>query len=267
LTHGEKELVMRKLLSDFRLIRMLKVPFGIKGAIKVYWQLKRGKNLYKVHLPLYGRDIFLREHSSDFSVFLQVFCLNDYLFNAESDINTIVDAGANVGYTAVYFSRRYPNAKIICIEPDQKNFELLKMNTEGLANVTCLLGALWNEETSISLIDDGHQEWGYITVPSDGLDNPMHNKVKTYTVTGIKELMGFKQIGLLKMDIEGSEREVFENGYDEWLGQCRYIIIELHDRLKPGCTKNVFKAVAEYDYSSRTLGEHILLMNESLNKA
>jgi len=257
---------MRKLLSDFRLIRMLKVPFGMKGALKVYWQLKRGRGLFKVSLPVYNRDIFLRKGSSDFSVFLQVFCLNDYLFNATVDISTIIDAGANVGYTAVYFSRRYPNAKIICIEPDQKNFELLKMNTDGLENVTCLLGALWNEETSISLIDDGHQEWGYITIPSDGLGNSMYNQVKTYTVNGIKELMGFKHIGLLKMDIEGSEREVFQGGYDQWLGQCNYIIIELHDRLKPGCTRNVFKAVAEYDYSSRTLGEHILLENESLNK-
>ena len=40
-------------------------------------------------------------------------------------VRVILDCGANVGITALYFAWRYPNARIFCIEPDDQNFELL----------------------------------------------------------------------------------------------------------------------------------------------
>lgn len=40
----------------------------------------------------------------------------------------IIDAGANIGLTSVYLANRFPNARILALEVDQQNFELLAEN-------------------------------------------------------------------------------------------------------------------------------------------
>jgi hypothetical protein len=54
---------------------------------------------------------------------------------------------------------------------------------------------------------------------------------------------GFHHVDILKIDIEGAELEVFSNGAEEWLSRVNLIIIETHDRFRPGSEEAVRKAV------------------------
>lgn len=70
--------------------------------------------------------------------------------------------------------------------------------------------------------------------------NEVHKDGSTYEVIslGVKEVaQEFEHfhIDLLKLDIEGAEKEVFLHGSEEWLDQVDVIAVELHDRLEPGC--------------------------------
>jgi hypothetical protein len=69
-------------------------------------------------------------------------------------------------------------------------------------------------------------------------------------------------IDILKVDIEGSEKEVFENS-STWIDRIRVIVIELHDRYKKGCSQAVWRAATEFCYRLQRGDTAILLRKES----
>jgi hypothetical protein len=72
------------------------------------------------------------------------------------------------------------------------------------------------------------------------------------------QLTGYSTIDILKLDIEGAEKEVFSN-CDKWLGNVRILMIELHDHLKPGCSSIVYSALAKFNFSECRNGTTIVL--------
>ena len=75
--------------------------------------------------------------------------------------------------------------------------------------------------------------------------------------------MKWNYIDILKLDIEGSEKEVFSAGFENWMPKTKVIIIELHDAMKPGCSRAVFAAVNKYNFSFNIKGENIIFTNLS----
>ena len=71
----------------------------------------------------------------------------------------IIDAGANVGLSAVFYANRFPNARIIAIEPEPSNYEMLKRNVVPYSNVTPVQAALWKENGPLRLFDTGGREY------------------------------------------------------------------------------------------------------------
>ncbi len=105
----------------------------------------------------------MRLNTSDFPTFDQVFIQQEYDFDISRAPKVIVDAGANIGLASIYFANKYPDAKIIAIEPEQSNFKLLEMNVSPYPNVIPVQAALWNKNEDINLIDPGLGKWGFMT--------------------------------------------------------------------------------------------------------
>ena len=61
-------------------------------------------------------------------------------------------------------------------------------------------------------------------------------------------IRGFENIDLLKLDIEGAEREIFGTGDLDWMNRTRAIIIELHDRFRPGCEAAFLSAAKRFGF-------------------
>ena len=59
--------------------------------------------------------------------------------------------------------------------------------------------------------------------------------------------LGFEKIDLLKIDIEGAELDVFSENYERWIGAFNYMIVEVHDELRAGCSRAVMTAVGGDD--------------------
>ena len=74
----------------------------------------------------------------------------------------------------------------------------------------------------------------------------------------------FPKIDILKLDIEGSEKELFETNFEDWLPKTKILIIELHDAMKTGCSKSVFNAISKYDFSFSIKGENIIFTNNAI---
>jgi FkbM family methyltransferase len=210
------------------------------------------------------RPITLRSRSSDFETFVQVLGDREYDVPQLSEPKVIVDAGANIGLASRYFAERWPNAKIIALEPESSNFELLCRNVAGCPNVTPLKRALWKSSGSIELFDPGLDKWAFranTDVAETGetwLGTP--HSVGTTPCVSVADLMReyrLPRIDLLKVDIEGAEKEVFAASA-EWIDKVEVVVVELHDRFKRGCAYSFYNATQDFAVEVHK-GEHIFM--------
>jgi FkbM family methyltransferase len=206
----------------------------------------------------------LRFPSSDIDTFEQIFVGNEYDFLVETQPRVIVDAGANIGLASIYFANRYPEAKIIAIEPEQSNFELLRENVAPYANIIPLQAALWHKNEEIDLIDPGRGKWGFMTQNKESEPNPattspdaICHTVKAVTVDRLMDEYALDRINILKIDIEGAEKEVFSNTAS-WIDKMDSIVIELHDYLRPGCLDSFYHGAKGFDHEWLQ-GENVIL--------
>ena len=174
----------------------------------------------------------------------------------------ILDCGGNIGCAAVYFANKYPTAQIYSVEPERDNFKMLKFNTAFYDNIHPIKSALWDKETFIRVEDRGFGIAGFMTFETTA-DDP--EAFRTTTVGKLLADSGFDEIDLLKIDIEGAEKEVFgAPDVNEWLPKVKVLTIELHDRMKLGCSYEFFKAVSKYNWFFAFRGENLIFIRESL---
>jgi FkbM family methyltransferase len=141
----------------------------------------------------------------------------------------IVDCGANIGTSALWFSVRYPEAHIVAIEPAPDNFELLSRNCRGL-NAELLQAGIGALDGSAWLADPNGGGMGYRT---NGKDTGIEVRIVSLaTVMASKPESSFTPF-LLKVDIEGAERTMFTASPD-LLNQFPLIVMEPHDWMFPG---------------------------------
>jgi len=222
----------------------------------------------RARVPGSGAGLLVRLGTSDIEVFVQVYGCREYEWEFTIAPRVIVDAGAYTGLSTAFFAMRYPDAKIVAIEPDDDNFGLLARNTAGFANVHLLQAALWSESGVVSLVDPGDGAWGIrlAELARAGASEAAPGKaVRAVTVPDVLRVHGLGRIDLLKVDIEGSEMEVFSHA-DPWISSVEAISVELHDRFKPGCSSAFFKAVEDFPVQLRR-GEYVFMArDESLRR-
>lgn len=193
----------------------------------------------------FGKMI-IRKGDSDIRVFKQIFLDEVYqFFPQDFSPKIILDAGANVGYSAVWFASKFPNAKILAIEPEKSNFDVLKKNTESRSTIFPIQAGLWFEKTFLKIHDTKAGSWAFETkLPKDG----EKTDVETVTIPELIRDYQLTQIDLLKIDIEGAEYELFENHAEDWLPFVNMIMIETHDRMRPGCSDLIDKVIKPFGF-------------------
>ena len=198
-----------------------------------------------VSVPHGDRPITIRLGTSDILVWHSVFVRSEYGFDLPDQPQTIVDAGAYIGISAIYFARRYPDATIYALEPESSNFKLLIENTEPYSNIIPLNVALSSHTGQVELHDQSSGHWGFSTVPVNHAGPLPGTTVEAASVDSLLERYKLQRVDLLKMDVEGAEKTIFEHS-DQWIEQVDAIFVELHDRLNPGCTKAFEKATPAF---------------------
>ena len=163
---------------------------------------------------------------SDAFIFSELFLHNYYDMKLVGRPRNILDLGANIGLTTIYWSKVYPEAELACVEPMPNNLEILKWNiAENKVNTTVLEGAVAVADGEIRMEiaekDFGHQ------VATDAVTGRETIKVNAYSMPTIISRLGWSEIDLLKVDIEGYEAYLLRENRD-WLRQVNHMIIELH---------------------------------------
>jgi FkbM family methyltransferase len=227
-----------------------------KGGLQLYSNINRKANdIFEVRIKDILHPFYLRGNSTDIHVFEQVFAFKQYKISYNFKPEYIFDLGANTGLASVYFKNVYPDATIIAVEPDPKNFEILLKNTAAYKNIHCYMGGIWNKTTALEIIDTGKGEWAYITKE---VSVASESTIDAVTIDTLMHQYNIPKIDILKLDIESAEKEVFEGEHQKWMPKVKAMIIELHDRYKPGCSESFFKAMSNYKFSTRLRGENII---------
>jgi len=238
--------------------------FGRSGFL-VFWKIKN-KSTNDIKISKVRTPISLRSGTSDIPLFYEIFWKNEYGFNLSFEPVNIIDAGANIGLAALFFANKYPNTKIISIEPEKSNFDLMLMNINDYPNIIPLrkgLSNLSNQKNEVYESDKG--KWGFTTgLVSESLHQDDERIISTISIDDIMAMYNLAYLDIVKIDIEGAEKELFESNYENWLSKTRCLVIELHDRLKLGCSKNFFNAIGRYNFSLSQKGENLILINQDL---
>ena len=177
---------------------------GQKGAIRL------GQHFFHFHDPL-SFNVSFHEILKD----------EIYKFRAASKNPLILDCGANMGVSVLYFSQNYPSATIHAFEPEEPIYEMLAQNvrTYQLANVTLHKKAVWTSETVLPFYTD------------NGMGGSVENRYQEQqpTLVNTVRLADFLQqpVDLLKLDIEGAEYAVLKD-CAPWLKNVRHLFVEYH---------------------------------------
>ena len=193
--------------------------------------------LVKINLPGGEKKVFIRHWpKSDFSVFKSVLCPDKQYEKAASYFNNkaqplrILDGGANVGYTSVYFKCLFPNSSIIAVEPEGNNFDALRKNCviNNFENIHGVNAALWYENGKLAIDNSfrDHRDHSFSvqeTKADSGLDG--------FKITDLIRKYDWESIDVLKLDIEGAEAKIFKHDNDliQFLPKIKLVIIEIHD--------------------------------------
>jgi FkbM family methyltransferase len=231
--------------------------FRWTDALRLMVKMGRKRAETDVFLRRVNRRVTIRPGTSDFHCISKVFVHEEYAIPFEAtNPRLIIDAGANIGLTTLYFSARFPDAKIIAIEPESSNYELLVRNCAGMTNVTPRHAAVWNTDTPLQIENPDAEKWGFKVTPGAHTGSA----IKALTIPQILAQSGHDTIDILKLDIEGAERELFCNGCETWLPHVTMIIIELHDRYIPGCSHAVYSKLCQLPFQQEVRGENVFLL-------
>jgi len=160
-------------------------------------------------------------------IYLSVFCLGEYKFTARKRNPIVIDGGAHIGISAIFFNKLYPDAKVIAIEPDPRNVKLMETNIrrQNVSGILIEQSALSHNNAPVSLYRYSwswsnsiiKEVWGDKDRPTDAI------KVPSILLSNLIS----EEISLLKLDIEGAEYEVLNEAKDK-LSLVNEIIMEFH---------------------------------------
>jgi FkbM family methyltransferase len=195
----------------------------------------------------FNQPVHLRIDTSDFCAYRDVLIFRSKSYDPGLpgfSPTTIVDVGAHIGMASILFAIQYPAARIIAIEPEPSNFAALVRNTTPYKTITPIHAALWREDGEVFLgASQAHPKGAFQLVKDGGL------QVRAVTMDTVMRETGIDSIDLLKVDIEGAEIEIFKSC--PWIRKVRVLTIELHDRLRPGCTWAVKNATKDFHFTQQ----------------
>jgi len=239
--------VIKSSTAILRSVKSLSV-LGIVGAIKLFFSHYTSRN-YRITPRGYNHALIIRGSTSDPELLYMIICMEGYKIHSDQNVRTVIDAGANVGYSAVYFAHRFPQATIVAIEPEDSNYQILVKNTRHYPNIVTRHAALWPEPRSLYVVDGLDCEKYSFTCETRA-NNMNSQAIRSCTMQQIVDENKFHSIDIVKVDIEGGEKELFSKNI-EWLNLVRTLFIEVHS----GCWKVVFNTLSRFEYDCRLSGE------------
>lgn len=254
------------MFQSMRLALIILRCLGIRGSLRYVFterilgliarlKLQDVSNfVYPLYVSGHKHPLLCRYNSSDREVFAQVFIRRQYAgTKTTSKPCLIIDCGANVGYTTVFFLIEFSNSHVIAVEPDSHNFEVLKQNLAPFAGrTTSLQTGIWSHKTGLIVCRQVGVKREWSTKVRESKSQEMSDIMAVDIGSLLQDAEQVFDYKILKVDIEGAEEVVFSKGYQDWIGEFDLILIELHGK---GSREAFFQAIGQAQYDISTSGD------------
>jgi FkbM family methyltransferase len=234
---------------NFRPVRV-----GSGAPRKLYYRLQSDADRGVIWQIFHKRDYDLRHFELRHR-------LADFAASTKKSKLLVVDAGANIGASAVYFSQLDPRIHVHAIEPEANNFRILRQNCASFS-ATAEHAALAETCKTMWLQDPGRGDWGFQAsdrsgaIPIDAID--MDHVLEQYDEAEVAPY-------ICKIDIEGGEDRLF-SANTGWVARFPLIIVELHDWIAPGThnSRNFLRTIANGNFDVLRRGENLFCFNNDI---
>jgi FkbM family methyltransferase len=201
-----------------------------KEGVLRYLELKNKNKeigLQSICLNCVEYPIYFRPGTKDLHTIIQNIIREEYgAFRPYLDPTYIIDAGGFIGDVSIYFLNRFKKCRIVTLEPNKKNFIIAKKNLSKYGDRVLLLNkGLWNKKAKFKVIGS--------SVGSSIVECKKREPFdfESICVSEILKSYNYPTLDILKLDIEGAEKPLFEQNYDSWLFKTKMIIVEFHDEV------------------------------------
>src|SRR5262245_43461234 len=183
----------------------------------------------KLRLRGLDRPLYLRRCQSDYMLVEDIFENQEYAGVKEWNIPpdaTIVDLGGNVGLASAYFSSLFPECRIVAVEPDKGNLDVLRQNNARLieqGRMSVIEGFIAAEDGAAGI----HRPLEALGFRKAPLGSESSESIPCVSMHTLIEQNKLNRIDLLKCDIEGGEAELFKSAAP-WIGRVTHLVAEVH---------------------------------------
>jgi FkbM family methyltransferase len=206
----------------------------------------------RIEVPGWRTPVVLRARSSDVLVAVQSLLLDELPLPQTDDARLVIDAGANIGLSALTFAHRWPRATIVCLEVDDANLALLRRNTAGHPGIRVVPAGLWRQTARLRIANQGAPGWA-IRVEEDP-----QGPIDARGVGSLLDEAGAERVDVLKVDIEGAEVEVFGDEAGTWLDRVDVVMVELHEMFRPGSAASIRATLERAGFALASSGEFLI---------
>jgi FkbM family methyltransferase len=144
--------------------------------------------------------------------------------HAPDDVRLVLDLGANTGIVTRWLLARFPQARVIAVEPDPETCAVLRRNVADHPRATVIEAGIGTRAGHASMSGDAAAIGRRVELAEAG-------PIEVLTVPQVLERAGVDEttpIDVLKCDVEGAERCLFAE-CEAWIGRVRLLAVETHD--------------------------------------
>lgn len=168
--------------------------------------------------------VYYRRNRGDIQGIREVFMDEAYRLPKSFVPKTVLDVGANIGLTSLYYLTHYPVSQLVAVEPEPSNLRLLYKNLEpyittGRAVVVSAAAASTNGVSRFAVSRSSNL--GHI-------DSEGGMAVNTVTIDTLLDYFPARAVDLLKLDVEGGEQDLLTADNIQWLDHFNGVIAEFH---------------------------------------
>jgi FkbM family methyltransferase len=209
-----------------RLVNKIAVNKFTGYSVDIELERIRLTERYKTGIAhVFDKPFKFHDGESFVDTFNELFRDQIYQFKPSTSSRLILDCGANMGLSVLYFSKNYPDHQIIAFEPEKMIFDVLQENVETfqLKNVALHNKAVWTKAETLKFYSDGGM---------GGRVNEEYSNSKPVLIDAVP-LSDFisEEVDFLKLDIEGAEDEVLRHCGDS-LHDVKHIFFEYHNKVQ-----------------------------------
>jgi FkbM family methyltransferase len=212
-------------IGNYRRAQYYRSLLGTAQTAKLYGARALRRDSITLEVPGVAHPLVCRLPEPDPFTLCHVFAARECEVPIPLAPTFIIDAGANVGYAAVFYANQYPGASIVALEPHTGNLETARLNCLPYPNVELLLAGLWSQDGALEIANPNARSWGFRLRGSAG-ETP--GTVPGFSVPGLLERARRERVDILKLDIEGAEEQLFGHGSQDWLPFVDVVVVETH---------------------------------------